>query len=88
MSSKLTRPIFSVAQTGPVKRGVVIFLHGSGKFINFIITFLITFFVGDTGPDVWKYITHLVPDFGFKHLKILLPTAPRQPYTPADGEVS
>ncbi|EDV49590.1 lysophospholipase-like protein 1 [Drosophila erecta] len=51
----------------------VIFFHGSG----------------DTGPNVMEWVRFLIGrNLEYPHIKILYPTAPKQKYTPLDGELS
>ncbi|XP_016941347.1 lysophospholipase-like protein 1 [Drosophila suzukii] len=51
----------------------VIFFHGSG----------------DTGPNVLEWVRFLLGrDLEYPHIKIIYPTAPKQKYTPLDGELS
>ncbi|XP_055316510.1 lysophospholipase-like protein 1 [Sitodiplosis mosellana] len=63
----------SIQPTGKTHSGTVIFLHGSG----------------DTGSNLVEWIRFLIgKDLQFQHLKVIIPTAPVQPYTPLDGEPS
>ncbi|XP_037950462.1 lysophospholipase-like protein 1 [Teleopsis dalmanni] len=51
----------------------VIFFHGSG----------------DTGSNLLQWVRFLLgKDMEFPHIKIMYPTAPFQPYTPNDGQLS
>lgn len=51
----------------------VIFFHGSG----------------DTGPNVLEWVRFLIGrNLEYPHIKIIYPTAPKQKYTPLDGELS
>uniref|UniRef100_A0A1A9ZSG0 palmitoyl-protein hydrolase n=1 Tax=Glossina pallidipes TaxID=7398 RepID=A0A1A9ZSG0_GLOPL len=51
----------------------VIFLHGSG----------------DTGPGIREWVHEILErELEFPHIKMLYPTAPLQPYTPIEGELS
>ncbi|KAF9410252.1 hypothetical protein HW555_010601 [Spodoptera exigua] len=58
--------------TGQKHTGTVIFFHGSGS----------------CGADVKEWVRIMVSNFSFPHIKILYPTAPLQPYTPAGGQMS
>uniref|UniRef100_A0A2A4J2A6 palmitoyl-protein hydrolase n=1 Tax=Heliothis virescens TaxID=7102 RepID=A0A2A4J2A6_HELVI len=58
--------------TGQKHTGTVIFFHGSGS----------------SGADMKEWVRLMVSNFSFPHLKVMYPTAPLQPYTPADGEMS
>lgn len=47
------------------------------------------FLEGDTGPNLIEWVRFLLgKDLQFPHIKFVYPTAPLQPYTPLDGEVS
>ncbi|KAK9875176.1 hypothetical protein WA026_005968 [Henosepilachna vigintioctopunctata] len=61
-----------IKPTGIVHNASVIFLHGSG----------------DTGKGVLEWVKFLKKNFGFPHIKLLFPTAPKQPYTFIGGESS
>uniref|UniRef100_A0A1A9UX49 palmitoyl-protein hydrolase n=1 Tax=Glossina austeni TaxID=7395 RepID=A0A1A9UX49_GLOAU len=51
----------------------VIFLHGSG----------------DTGPGMREWVHEILErELEFPHIKMLYPTAPLQPYTPIEGDLS
>uniref|UniRef100_A0A182NCW8 palmitoyl-protein hydrolase n=1 Tax=Anopheles dirus TaxID=7168 RepID=A0A182NCW8_9DIPT len=59
--------------TGKKHAGTLIFLHGSG----------------DTGNGLTEWIRFLLgKDLEFPHIKVIIPTAPVQPYTPMGGENS
>uniref|UniRef100_A0A182W169 palmitoyl-protein hydrolase n=1 Tax=Anopheles minimus TaxID=112268 RepID=A0A182W169_9DIPT len=59
--------------TGKKHAGTLIFLHGSG----------------DTGNGLTEWIRFLLGrDMEFPHIKVIIPTAPVQPYTPMGGENS
>ncbi|XP_047040979.1 lysophospholipase-like protein 1 [Helicoverpa zea] len=58
--------------TGPKHTGTVIFFHGSGS----------------SGADIKEWVRLMVANFSFPHLKVMYPTAPLQPYTPAGGAMS
>ncbi|XP_058454470.1 lysophospholipase-like protein 1 [Malaya genurostris] len=59
--------------TGKVHLGTLIFFHGSG----------------DTGNGLTEWIRFLLGrDMEFPHVKVIIPTAPVQPYTPMGGENS
>uniref|UniRef100_A0A1A9ZM90 palmitoyl-protein hydrolase n=1 Tax=Glossina pallidipes TaxID=7398 RepID=A0A1A9ZM90_GLOPL len=63
----------TINPTGSNHSGSVIFLHGSG----------------DTGPNLIEWIRFLLGrDMEFPHIKIIYPTAPLQPYTPLNGQMS
>lgn len=43
---------------------------------------------GDTGSNLMEWIRFLLgKDMQFPHIKVVIPTAPVQPYTPLDSEV-
>lgn len=43
---------------------------------------------GDTGSNLVEWIRFLIgKDMQFPHIKVIIPTAPTQPYTPLEGEV-
>lgn len=45
-------------------------------------------FAGDTGNNLLEWIRFLVGnEWKFPHIKVIIPTAPSQPYTPLDGQV-
>ncbi|XP_055613838.1 lysophospholipase-like protein 1 [Uranotaenia lowii] len=59
--------------TGKSHIGTLIFFHGSG----------------DTGRGLTEWIRFLLGrDLEFPHIKVIIPTAPVQPYTPMGGENS
>ncbi|ETN63290.1 hypothetical protein AND_005004 [Anopheles darlingi] len=59
--------------TGKKHTGTLIFFHGSG----------------DTGNGLTEWIRFLLGrDMEFPHIKVIIPTAPVQPYTPMGGENS
>ncbi|KAJ8737761.1 hypothetical protein PYW08_000356 [Mythimna loreyi] len=58
--------------TGAKHSGTVIFFHGSGS----------------SGVDMKEWVRLMVSNFSFPHIKVLYPTAPLQPYTPAGGQMS
>ncbi|XP_058129899.1 lysophospholipase-like protein 1 [Anopheles ziemanni] len=59
--------------TGPKHAGTLIFFHGSG----------------DSGSGLTEWIRFLLGrDLEFPHIKVIIPTAPVQPYTPMGGENS
>ncbi|XP_050070889.1 lysophospholipase-like protein 1 [Anopheles maculipalpis] len=59
--------------TGKKHAGTLIFFHGSG----------------DTGNGLTEWIRFLLGrDMEFPHIKVVIPTAPVQPYTPMGGENS
>ncbi|KAG7297053.1 hypothetical protein JYU34_019986 [Plutella xylostella] len=59
--------------TGAKHTGTVIFFHGSG----------------DVGENMKEWVNIMLKNkFSFPHLKVLFPTAPLQPYTPAGGQMS
>ncbi|KAJ2954310.1 hypothetical protein O0L34_g2562 [Tuta absoluta] len=58
--------------TGPKHTATVIFFHGSGG----------------NGADMMEWVRLFVKNFSFPHIKVLYPTAPLQPYTPAGGQMS
>lgn len=43
---------------------------------------------GSTGADIKEWVRLMVEQFSFPHVKVLFPTAPLQPYTPAGGMMS
>ncbi|KAG6457977.1 lysophospholipase-like protein 1 [Manduca sexta] len=55
--------------TGSKHTATVIFFHGSGS----------------CGKDMKEWVRLMVKNFSFPHIKVLYPTAPLQPYTPAGG---
>lgn len=62
--------------------------------VNFYYECKIFFFriththTGDTGNNLLEWIRFLVGnDWKFPHIKVIVPTAPAQPYTPLDGQV-
>lgn len=59
-----------------------------GKMI-FIILFIISFqYAGSNGKEFMEYIHSLVgDDWKFPHIKVIIPTAPEQPYTMLNGNV-
>ncbi|XP_013118494.2 lysophospholipase-like protein 1 [Stomoxys calcitrans] len=64
-----------VKQINPTCRHTasLIFLHGSG----------------DTGQNLWEWVRFLLGrDMTFEEVKVIYPTAPLQPYTPNDGQLS
>ncbi|XP_045782251.1 lysophospholipase-like protein 1 [Maniola jurtina] len=58
--------------TGAKHTATVIFFHGSGA----------------TGDHMKEWVHLLAKNFTFPHIKVLYPTAPLQPYTPAGGQMS
>ncbi|XP_055903048.1 lysophospholipase-like protein 1 [Eupeodes corollae] len=63
----------TINQTGPKHSATVIFFHGSG----------------DTGSNLVEWVRFLLgKDLEFPHIKVIYPTAPLQPYTPLEGELS
>ncbi|XP_028035472.1 lysophospholipase-like protein 1 [Bombyx mandarina] len=58
--------------SGAKQTATVIFFHGSGS----------------TGADIKEWVRLMVEQFSFPHVKVLFPTAPLQPYTPAGGMMS
>ncbi|CAH0578104.1 unnamed protein product [Chrysodeixis includens] len=58
--------------TGPKHTATVIFFHGSGS----------------SGADMKEWVRLMVKNFSFPHIKVMYPTAPVQPYTPAGGQMS
>ncbi|CAK1554095.1 unnamed protein product [Leptosia nina] len=58
--------------SGARHTGTVIFFHGSGG----------------TGDLMKQWVDLLVKNFSFPQIKVLYPTAPLQPYTPAGGQMS
>lgn len=45
-------------------------------------------FSGDTGSNLMEWIRFLIgKDMQFPHIKVIIPTAPEQPYTPLDRQV-
>ncbi|KOB67147.1 Lysophospholipase-like protein 1 [Operophtera brumata] len=58
--------------TGAKHSATVIFFHGSGS----------------SGCDMKEWVNIMVSNFSFPHIKIMYPTAPLQPYTPAGGQMS
>lgn len=66
---------------------MIIEMHSQFKTkLFFFFFFIIT---GDTGSNLVEWIRFLLgKDMQFPHLKVILPTAPIQPYTPLNGEVS
>lgn len=45
--------------------------------------------LGDTGPNCNEWVRFLLGnDMMFPHIKVVYPTAPLQPYTPMDGQLS
>ncbi|KAL0902545.1 hypothetical protein ABMA27_000387 [Loxostege sticticalis] len=58
--------------TGAKHTATVIFFHGSGS----------------SGSDMMEWVRLMVNKFAFPHIKVLYPTAPLQPYTPAGGQMS
>ncbi|XP_023941095.2 lysophospholipase-like protein 1 [Bicyclus anynana] len=58
--------------TGAKHTATVIFFHGSGG----------------TGSNMKEWVDILAKNFSFPHIRILYPTAPLQPYTPAEGDMS
>ncbi|CAF4746444.1 unnamed protein product [Pieris macdunnoughi] len=57
--------------SGVNQTGTVIFFHGSGG----------------TGDLMKQWVDLMVKNFSFSQIKIIYPTAPLQPYTPAAGEM-
>lgn len=58
--------------TGPKHTATVIYFHGSGS----------------SGEDMKQWVRLMVKNFSFPHIKVMYPTAPLQPYTPAGGQMS
>ncbi|XP_075991240.1 lysophospholipase-like protein 1 [Anticarsia gemmatalis] len=58
--------------TGPKHTATVIYFHGSGS----------------NGEDMREWVRLMVKNFSFPHIKVMFPTAPLQPYTPAGGQLS
>ncbi|KAJ0183799.1 hypothetical protein K1T71_000222 [Dendrolimus kikuchii] len=58
--------------TGAKHTATVIFFHGSGS----------------NGADMQEWVRLMVKNFSFPHIKVVYPTAPLQPYTPAGGMMS
>ncbi|CAH2103166.1 unnamed protein product [Euphydryas editha] len=58
--------------TGAKHTATVIFFHGSGA----------------SGDHMKEWVNLMAKNFSFPHIKILYPTAPLQPYTPAGGLMS
>ncbi|CAB3225410.1 unnamed protein product [Arctia plantaginis] len=58
--------------TGAKHTATVIYCHGSGS----------------SGDDMKQWALIMLKTFSFPHIKILYPTAPLQPYTPAGGQLS
>lgn len=93
----------TISPTGKTHSGTVIFFHGSGERFFFLfvdgnsifeltlmdITISSKWPTGDTGSNLVEWIRFLLgKDMQFPHLKVILPTAPVQPYTPLNGEVN
>ncbi|XP_055847557.1 lysophospholipase-like protein 1 [Episyrphus balteatus] len=63
----------TINPTGGKHSATVIFFHGSG----------------DTGSNLVEWVRFLLGrDLDFPHIKLIYPTAPLQPYTPLNGELS
>lgn len=46
-------------------------------------------FLGDTGQGLMEWVRSILSrDLSFPHIRVLYPTAPLQPYTPLDGQLS
>lgn len=43
---------------------------------------------GSSGADMKEWVRLMVSNFSFPHIKVMYPTAPLQPYTPAGGQMS
>lgn len=43
---------------------------------------------GSSGADMKEWVRLMVKNFSFPHIKVMYPTAPLQPYTPAGGQMS
>lgn len=54
-----------------------------------MLKYFIFYYTGDTGSGVLEWVRFLLgKDMEFPHIKVIFPTAPLQPYTPADGDLS
>lgn len=52
------------------------------------VNIYLAFFPGDTGKNLMEWIRFLIgKDMQFPHIKVIIPTAPAQPYTPLEGQV-
>lgn len=58
------------------------------RYFWHIFAFHRSMWTGDTGSNLVEWIRFLIgKDMQFPHLKVIIPTAPVQPYTPLEGEV-
>ncbi|VVC86218.1 lysophospholipase-like protein 1 [Leptidea sinapis] len=73
-SLKMSRlgALHCIKNTAAQNTGTVIFFHGSGA----------------SGGHMKEWVQIMADNFSFPHLKILFPTAPLQPYTPAGGAMT
>lgn len=61
------------------------FAKNNSIYVTHVIFIL---FVGDTGSNLVEWIRFLLgKDMQFPYIKVIIPTAPVQPYTPLNGEV-
>jgi len=67
------KPIHVIPNKGSSHTGTVFFFHGSGSTAE-AMRYGVAATVGN--------------DFTFPHIRVVFPTAPLQPYTPCDGELS
>lgn len=63
-------------------------MESSSTALNVIEPACVISISGDTGSNLMEWMRFLIgKDMQFPHIKVIIPTAPAQPYTPLDGQV-